>query len=116
MFKLEINSGPAAGRTIDLVGTTIIGREGADLAVEGDTEMSRRHACLRVEGERVLVEDLGSTNGTYVGDQRITRPVWLDSDTELTLGLSRMTVRFVAPIPAPEAPAPAALAHVGRTV
>jgi EmrB/QacA subfamily drug resistance transporter len=103
MFKLEINSGPAAGTTVELVGTAVIGRKGADIAVEGDTEMSRRHTRLRVEGDRVLVEDLGSTNGTYVGDRRITSPVWLDSDTELTLGLSRMTVRFAAPGPAPDA-------------
>ena len=97
MFKLQINAGPAAGTTIELVGAMIIGREGADIAVEGDTEMSRRHARLQVEGGRVLVEDLESTNGTYVGDRRITSPVWLDSDTELKLGLSRMTVRFAAP-------------------
>jgi EmrB/QacA subfamily drug resistance transporter len=116
MFKLEINSGPAVGTTIELGGVTIIGREGADLAIEGDTEMSRRHACLRVEGQRVLVEDLGSTNGTYVGDQRITSPVWLDSDTELTLGLSRMTVRFAGPIPAPEAAQPTALRQIDKTV
>lgn len=116
MLKLEINSGPGAGRTIDLVGATIIGREGADIAVEGDTEMSRRHACLRVEGGRVLVEDLGSTNGTYVGEDRITSPVWLDSDTELTLGLSRMTVRFAAPVPPPDAAARTVLRGVDKTV
>jgi EmrB/QacA subfamily drug resistance transporter len=116
MLKLEINSGPAAGTTVELVGTTIIGRKGADIAVEGDTEMSRRHARLRVQGGRLLVEDLGSTNGTYVGEERITSPVWLDSDTELKLGLSRMTVRFVVPIPAPEATQPTALHQVQRTV
>ena len=94
----------------------IIGREGADIAVEGDTEMSRRHARLRVESGRVLVEDLGSTNGTYVGDRRITSPVWLDSDTELTLGLSRMTVRFAAPFRAPDASQPTALRQAESTV
>ena len=64
MFTLHIHEGPAAGRTVELVGTMVIGREGADIAVQADTEMSRRHARLRVEGSRVLVEDLGSTNGT----------------------------------------------------
>jgi EmrB/QacA subfamily drug resistance transporter len=115
MFTLQINAGPAAGTTIELVGAMTIGRDGADIAVEGDTEMSRRHARLRIEGGRVLVEDLGSTNGTYVGDRRITSPVWLDSDTELTLGLSRMTVRFAAPILAPASP-PTVLRPVERTV
>ena len=116
MFKLQINAGPAAGTTIELVGAMVVGREGADITVEGDTEMSRRHARLRVEDRRVLVEDLESTNGTYVGDRRITSPVWLDSDTELSLGLSRMTVRFPAPIPAPDAIEQTALRPVDRTV
>ena len=99
MFKLQINEGPAAGTTIELVGTMIIGREGADIAVQGDTEMSRRHARLRVEGGRVLVEDLGSTNGTYVGDRRITEPgvAGLRHRAEAR-AQSRMTVRFAAPV------------------
>jgi EmrB/QacA subfamily drug resistance transporter len=104
MFQLEINTGPAAGTTFDLVGEMIVGREGADIALEGDTEMSRRHARLRVDGQRVLVEDLGSTNGTFVGGRRIGDAVWLDSGTELTLGLSRMTVRFQEPVLAESAP------------
>ena len=115
MFKLQIDEGPAAGTTVELVGTMIIGREG-DVAVAGDTEMSRRHTRLRVEGSRVLVEDLGSTNGTYVGGERISSPVWLDSDTELKLGLSRMTVRVAAPVPAPDVLQATALRPVDRTV
>ncbi|MHB8693409.1 MAG: DHA2 family efflux MFS transporter permease subunit [Solirubrobacteraceae bacterium] len=116
MFKLQIDEGPAAGTTVELVGTMIIGREGADVAVAGDTEMSRRHTSIRVEGSRVLVEDLGSTNGTYVAGQRISSPVWLDSDTELKLGLSRMTVLFAAPVPAGDQLQSTALRPVDRTV
>ena len=117
MFKLQINAGPAAGTTIELVGAMIIGRKGADIAVEGDTEMSRRHARLRVEGGRVLVEDLGSTNGTYVGDRRITSPVWLDSDTELTLGLVADDGAVRPPIAAPDSgPRRPRCGQVERTV
>ncbi len=116
MFTLHIHEGPAAGRTVELVGTMVIGREGADIDVQADTEMSRRHARLRVEGSRVLVEDLGSTNGTVVGDQRITGPVWLAADAELTLGLSRMTVRFPAPVPLGDSLQATALRPVDRTV
>ncbi len=116
MCKLQISAGPATGTTIELVGAMIIGREDADITVAGDTEMSRRHARLRVEDGRVLVEDLGSTNGTFVGGRRITSPVWLDSDTELELGLSRMTVRFAAPIVEPDAGQLTALRPVDRTV
>ncbi|HWF54460.1 MAG TPA: DHA2 family efflux MFS transporter permease subunit [Solirubrobacteraceae bacterium] len=116
MFKLLIHEGPAAGTTIELAGTMIIGREGADVDVAGDTEMSRRHARLRVEGPRVLVEDLGSTNGTYVGGQRITSPVWLDSDTQLQLGLSHMTVQLTSPSRAPDSLQTTAPRPVQRTV
>jgi EmrB/QacA subfamily drug resistance transporter len=116
MIRLQIHEGPAAGRTVELAGTMIIGREGADVDVAGDTEMSRRHARLRVEGTRVLVEDLGSTNGTYVGGLRISGPVWLDADAELMLGLSRMTVRFAAAVPAGDVLQATALRPVDRTV
>jgi EmrB/QacA subfamily drug resistance transporter len=116
MFTLHIHEGPAAGRTVELVGTMVIGREGADIDLQADTEMSRRHARLRVEGSRVLVEDLGSTNGTEVGAQRITGPVWLDADAELTLGLSRMTLRFPAPVPPGDSLQATALRPVDGTV
>jgi DNA-binding winged helix-turn-helix (wHTH) protein len=50
--------------------------------------VSRRHPSIRVEGERATIEDLGSKNGTYVGDGEaaITGPVPLADDARFRLG------------------------------
>jgi hypothetical protein len=73
-----------AGRTIELSGTTVVGR-GADADLQlPDTGVSRRHAEFRVlrdgSDERVELHDLGSTNGTRVNGQRISAVTLTDGD------------------------------------
>lgn len=59
-------------------GTTTIGREEGDIVLGGDTAASRLHAQLTLDTEgRVFVEDLGSTNGTWVNQHRVGRKVEL---------------------------------------
>jgi predicted component of type VI protein secretion system len=47
-----------------------IGREGCDIVLP-DPDVSRRHAVIRTLDSGLAIEDLGSTNGTYVNDQRL---------------------------------------------
>jgi DNA-binding winged helix-turn-helix (wHTH) protein len=56
-------------RIVPLVeGDNVLGRdEGVTLRIDVPG-VSRRHACIRVEGRRATIEDLGSKNGTFVGD------------------------------------------------
>ena len=62
---------PMAGRVLPIEGGLTIGREGTDIVLP-DPEVSRKHAVLRVlDSGGAAVEDLGSTNGTYVNDERI---------------------------------------------
>jgi predicted component of type VI protein secretion system len=61
---------PMDGREHALDAELTIGREGCDVVLP-DPEVSRRHAALRVTGDGVAVEDFGSTNGTFVNDQRV---------------------------------------------
>ena len=50
----------------------VIGRSSqCDVRLEGDSQLSRRHAQLVLENGRILLTDLGSGNGTFVDDQRI---------------------------------------------
>lgn len=52
-------------------GSSTVGRnEGNDIRLEHAT-VSGRHCSLEVDGDRVRVRDLGSTNGTYIDDQRV---------------------------------------------
>lgn len=107
-YMLRGVSGVTFGKVFPLHGTTVIGRQdGVDLQIISD-EISRRHAELRPTPDGVVVEDLGSANGTYINDRRITRET-LRAGDELRFD----TIRFqlVAPgreaAPAPAAPNPA---------
>ena len=41
--------------------------------VLSDSEVSRQHASIEVHGSKVVLKDLGSTNGTFVNDQKVTQ-------------------------------------------
>jgi hypothetical protein len=71
-MKLLIKEGPNSGQELDLEAAAVVGRdpEGASLVID-DPEASRRHASLTPSGSNVMVEDLGSTNGTFVNGQRV---------------------------------------------
>jgi FHA domain len=62
---------PMAGRVCLVVAGATVGREGCDHVLP-DPEVSRRHASFRQVDAQLGVEDLGSTNGTFVNDQRVT--------------------------------------------
>jgi pSer/pThr/pTyr-binding forkhead associated (FHA) protein len=65
---------PMAGRVLPIEADLTIGREGCDVVLP-DPEVSRRHAVMRVlDSGAVAIEDLGSTNGTWVNDDRVDGP------------------------------------------
>ena len=62
---------PMDGHEHQLDAGASVGREGCDVVL-ADPEVSRRHALLRTTDSGPAVEDLGSTNGTFVNGQQIT--------------------------------------------
>ena len=84
-FVLEVRG--RAGGSFELrEGDNLIGRSGRARIVLADRELSRRHATLRVEGDRVWVRDEGSRNHTFVGDDEISEEVELEPGSELRFG------------------------------
>lgn len=64
-----------AGRRVEVAGEMTIGRAAGCQLTFDDTYLSQRHARVYPGDGGVVVEDLGSTNGTYINQQRVTSPV-----------------------------------------
>jgi pSer/pThr/pTyr-binding forkhead associated (FHA) protein len=91
---LEIVEGSESGRQLPLDSVVDIGREPSlPLHLDDDTQVSRRHARIAVQGGQVVVEDLGSTNGTYVNDQPISSPRALNPGDRVRVGLTVLELR-----------------------
>jgi len=64
----------------------VIGRD-RDVQLRVDEgDVSRRHARVLVSGDRVTLEDLGSSNGTFCNDQRVETPLGLSDGDRITVG------------------------------
>src|SRR5262249_54778525 len=73
--------GSNAGERAELADAPILIGRGTDAAIRLDDDyVSTRHARIAASGDQWFVEDLGSTNGTYIGTVRLSQP------TTLTLG------------------------------
>ncbi len=100
MHVLVSRSGPLAGQRFDLGEDEIVlGRENATITLN-DEETSRRHATIRIVGGGAIIEDLGSTNGTYVDGRRIDGATQLTGTETIRLGQSTFQLEIEAP-PAP---------------
>lgn len=85
--QLVITEGVNAGVSVPLDGTPILLGRGADATIRLDDDyVSTRHARFVPHGEDWYVEDLGSTNGTYIGSQRITTPMVVSIGVQVRLG------------------------------
>src|SRR4051812_43130978 len=73
-----------------------IGRVTGNEIVVPEHRISRRHAVIQRQGNRFVVVDLGSTNGTFVNDTRIFRPTPLNDADVITVGAQRFL--FCQPI------------------
>ena len=104
----EIVEGPAAGGRLHVDAPLELGREAKGQGALGDdSQLSRRHARVSsIDGQRVLIEDLGSTNGTVVNGDRIRGPTELRAGDTVQVGDSTMRLVRAETAPAPEGPAP----------
>lgn len=82
----------------------VLGREAPDVVLDADDlSLSRRHLAVRVDGQRLLVKDLRSVNGTYL---RVSGAVELTDGDELRVGRQHFRYITGATSPAPAAPIP----------
>lgn len=92
---LQIIAGEQAGNTFQVLKPVVtLGRGSAvDLPVQ-DGQVSRKHCVIEITREQAFLRDLGSTNGTVVGGQRIER-VAIRDGSEFEIGGTRIRYREV---------------------
>jgi FHA domain len=91
--KLRVNTaaGLRSGAAYDLSDGAMLGRgDGADIRLE-DAFASTRHARLVPEGDVIVLEDLGSTNGTYLNGEPLRGPQPLHVGDKIRIGDSEFT-------------------------
>jgi pSer/pThr/pTyr-binding forkhead associated (FHA) protein len=90
--RLVVLDGPDTGREFPLTGAIAIaiGRDdNAGIVIE-DEQVSRRHALVTAVDDGASIDDLGSTNGTWVNGARIVTPRRLVEGDELRVGGTRL--------------------------
>ncbi len=84
---LVVTQGKLTGTTLPLGSSAIlIGRAPSCTLVLDDDYSSTRHARIFPQGDSWIVEDLNSTNGTFLGPSRLTEPTVLPIDTPVRIG------------------------------
>jgi hypothetical protein len=95
-WTVAVEKGPKELRGVQIAvhGPVIVGRNpGADIVI-GAGYVSGRHARFTLMGQNLFIEDLGSTNGTFVNGQRIFEPTALRNKDVVTIGDVAIRVRF----------------------
>ena len=86
---LIANEGPLNGQQWVLKGQLLIGRDAACDIVIPDRQVSRQHARISNTGKGIILEDLGSKNGTFVNNKPILEEVKLAEADEIQIALTQ---------------------------
>ncbi len=81
------------GRTYDLDDELTLGRAAGCRVVVDDTFVSQIHARVSQRDDQILVEDLGSTNGTYLNRRRVAGPMVMAPGDRLQVGNTVLELR-----------------------
>jgi pSer/pThr/pTyr-binding forkhead associated (FHA) protein len=92
--QLIVTEGGLAGTRIGLTGAPVlIGRANDSTLVLTDDYSSTRHARISLQDGMWMVEDLGSTNGTYLGQRKLDGPVPMEMGVPLRIGKTVLELR-----------------------
>jgi hypothetical protein len=83
-------SGHESGIAYDLMGGATLGRGDVEIRLD-DPFASSRHARISRQGHVVVIEDLGSTNGTYLNEEPLNGPQPLHSGDRIRIGDSEFS-------------------------
>ncbi|MEE8389191.1 MAG: FHA domain-containing protein [Anaerolineae bacterium] len=102
--RLVQSQGPQPGQTFMLDQDELtLGREPHNKITISDPQVSRQHARIMRQGDLMVIEDAGSTNGTFVNGMRLTGPHALANGDVIGLG-DAVTLTYYGPSPASTEP------------
>src|SRR5690606_35859497 len=94
-LSITVSEGPNRGETFDSdAAEFVVGRSRADFKLS-DKKVSGKHCRILIEDNKVFVEDLGSTNGTFVGGRKIESATQIHNLDEIIVGLTKLSVAIV---------------------
>jgi pSer/pThr/pTyr-binding forkhead associated (FHA) protein len=100
-FVLEFRTVRGEKHTVDLnEGENSVGRVAGSTIALDDASISRNHAAIIIRSGKIILKDLGSKNGTFVGDKKIGDEVEVQPDTPLRFGLVKATILKKSEAPA----------------
>jgi pSer/pThr/pTyr-binding forkhead associated (FHA) protein len=91
--ELFVVQGPDRGRSFPLGPQSVIGRDPTSAINLTDEEVSRRHAIIMLGEGRCTIEDLGSSNGTYLGDEAVEGEAEMAAGARIGVGQTVMELR-----------------------
>jgi len=110
-LRLRVTAGNAQGTEIQVADEFLIGREAPGEGKLGqDAEISRQHARITHTGDEYVIEDLGSTNGTFLNGRKISRPEVLSAGDRIQVGATTLVVQVSVAAASEAASAPEAAA------
>lgn len=94
IWSIDVEKGARAlrGLHVDILGPVVVGRSPSSDIVVDEPYVSSSHARFTLQGPALVLEDLGSTNGTLVNGHVIDQPVTLREDDEVQIGDTIMRV------------------------
>ena len=92
-FRVLEGPGLRVGSTLTIGSATVVGRDaGSGIRLDGDDFASSRHASIEPRADGVWVEDLGSTNGTFVNGERITARTLVRAGDAVRIGQTELVL------------------------
>ena len=85
-LRLVVLDGPDQGKSFELAGIVVLGRDPSVGIVLDDPEVSRRHVSMSTEDDRIEVKDLDSMNGTWIAGERIEAPSYVSEGDKVRVG------------------------------
>lgn len=90
--SLVCTSGPHSGQIFKVEGErTTLGRSSDnDVPLSGDKEISRHHAIISQESGKFIIQDQDSLNGTFVNNEQVTSPRYLENEDMILVGITTL--------------------------